>query len=155
MEWAVGTDGHLWLLQSRPVTTEIRGVPFGPVYGPGPVAETFPEPLAELEHDLWVPPLRDAVREAVLLAGLATPKEVDASGVVVSIAGHVAIDLRLAGEITPKRSLARAAEPGAGRASPARRVAGRPAPRRPARPGRAARRAGRRATSRRCRRSRS
>ena len=71
------------------------------MYGPGPVAETFPEPLAELEHDLWVPPLRDAVREAVLLAGLATPKEVAASGVVVSMAGHVAIDLRLAGEITP------------------------------------------------------
>lgn len=105
VEWAVGTDGHLWLLQSRPVTTEIRGVPMGPVYGPGPVAETFPEPLAELEHDLWVPPLRDAVREAILLAGLATPKEVAASGVVVSIAGHVAIDLHLAGEITADRSL--------------------------------------------------
>ena len=72
VEWAIGVDGHVWLLQSRPVTTEIRGVPVGPVYGPGPVAETFPEPLAELEHDLWVPPLRDAVREAVLLAGIAT-----------------------------------------------------------------------------------
>ena len=84
VEWAVGVDGHLWLLQSRPVTTEIRGVPVGPVYGPGPVAETFPEPLAELEHDLWVPPLRDAVREAVLLAGLATPKEVAATEVIVS-----------------------------------------------------------------------
>ena len=105
VEWAVGMDDHLWLLQSRPVTTEIRGVPAGPVYGPGPVAETFPEPLAELEHDLWVPPLRDAVREAVLLAGLATPKEVEESGVVVSIAGHVAIDLRMAGEIPPGRSL--------------------------------------------------
>jgi phosphohistidine swiveling domain-containing protein len=77
----------------------------GPVYGPGPVAETFPEPLAELEHDLWVPPLRDAVREAVLLAGLTTPKEVAATEVIVSIGGHVAIDLRLAGEFVPKRSL--------------------------------------------------
>ena len=106
VEWAVGTDDQLWLLQSRPVTTEIRGVPSGPIYGPGPVAETFPEPLAELEHDLWVPPLRDAVREAVLLAGLATPKEVAESGVVISMAGHVAIDLRLAGEIVPKPTLA-------------------------------------------------
>ena len=70
VEWAVGTDGQLWLLQSRPVTTEIRGVPSGPSTAPGPVAETFPEPLAELEHDLWVPPLREAVREAVLLAGV-------------------------------------------------------------------------------------
>ena len=41
-------------------------MPRGPIYGPGPVAETFPEPLTELEHDLWVPPLREGVREAVL-----------------------------------------------------------------------------------------
>jgi len=105
VEWAIATDDKLWLLQSRPVTTEIRGVPSGPVYGPGPVAETFPEPLAELEHDLWVPPLRDAVRHAVLLAGMATPKEVAGSEVIVSVAGHVAIDLRFAGEIKPKITL--------------------------------------------------
>ena len=30
------------------VTTEIRGVPHGPRYGPGPVAETFPEPHSRL-----------------------------------------------------------------------------------------------------------
>src|SRR5262249_57575092 len=63
VEWAINPDGQLWLLQSRPVTTEIRGVPRGPIYGPGPVAETFPSPLTELEVDLWVPPLREAVRE--------------------------------------------------------------------------------------------
>jgi rifampicin phosphotransferase len=101
VEWAIGRDEVLWLLQSRPVTTEVRGVPRGPVYGPGPVAETFPEPLTELERDLWVPPLQEAVREAVLLAGAATRKEVDASDVVVAIDGHVAIDMRLAGEIPP------------------------------------------------------
>jgi pyruvate,water dikinase len=111
VEWAIGTGGELWLLQSRAVTTEIRGVPRGPIYGPGPIAETFPEPLTELEHDLWVPPLREAVSEAVLLAGVATRKEVDASDIVVSIAGHVAIDLRLAGEIVPKRSLAERLNP--------------------------------------------
>jgi pyruvate,water dikinase len=104
VEWAIEHDGRLWLLQSRPVTTEIRGVPQGPVFGPGPIAETFPEPLAELEHDLWVPPLRDAVREAVVLAGMVTRKEADASEVIVSVGGQVAIDLRLAGEIRPKPS---------------------------------------------------
>jgi pyruvate,water dikinase len=105
VEWAIGNDGKLWLLQSRPVTTQVLGVPRGPIYGPGPIAETFPEPLTELEHDLWVPPLRDAVREAVLLAGAATRAEVDASDVVVAVDGHVAIDLRLAGEIVPKRTV--------------------------------------------------
>ena len=105
VEWAIATDGKLWLLQSRPVTTEIRGIPSGPIFGPGPVAETFPGPLTELERDLWVPPLREAVREAVVLAGGATQAQVDASQVVVCVDGHVAIDLRLAGEIKPKHSL--------------------------------------------------
>ena len=111
VEWAIAADKQLWLLQSRPVTTEIRGVPRGPVYGPGPVAETFPAPLTELEVDLWVPPLREAVCEAVLLAGAATPAEVDASDVVICVDGHVAIDLRLAGEIKPKRSILRVLNP--------------------------------------------
>jgi rifampicin phosphotransferase len=106
VEWAIATDGALWLLQSRPVTTEVRGVPEGPIYGPGPVAETFPAPLTELEEDLWVPPLRDGVAEAVVLAGQASPVEVSASKVVISVGGYVAIDLRLAGEIKPKHGLA-------------------------------------------------
>jgi phosphohistidine swiveling domain-containing protein len=105
VEWAIAHDEQVWLLQSRPVTTEIRGVPRGPIFGPGPVAETFPSPLTELEQDLWVPPLREAVREAVLLAGAATQAEVDASDVVICVDGHVAIDLRLAGEIKPKRTI--------------------------------------------------
>ena len=120
VEWAIARDGHLWLLQSRPVTTEIRGVPQGPIYGPGPVAETFPEPLTELEYDLWVPPLREAVREAVVLAGAATRADVDASQVVVCIDGHVAIDLRLAGDIKPKGSRTRVFNP----ISSARRLRG-------------------------------
>ena len=111
VEWAIAEDGHLWLLQSRPVTTLIRGVPQGPIYGPGPVAETFPEPLTELEYDMWVPPLREAVREAVVLAGAATRAEADASQVVVCIDGHVAIDLRLAGEIRPKGGRTRVFNP--------------------------------------------
>jgi pyruvate,water dikinase len=105
VEWAIADDDTVWLLQSRPITTEIRGAPRGPIYGPGPVAETFPEPLMELEHDLWIPPLRDAVREAVMLAGTATKAEIDASEIVIAVDGHVAIDLRLAGEIRPKSGL--------------------------------------------------
>ena len=102
VEWAIAEDGAVVLLQSRPVTSEVRGVPSGPVYGPGPVAETFPEPLTELEQDLWVPPLQQAVREAVLLAGAATPADVAASDVVVSVRGHVGIDLQLTGDlVTP------------------------------------------------------
>jgi pyruvate,water dikinase len=105
VEWAIATDHKLWLLQSRPVTSEIRGTPRGPIYGPGPVAETFPSPLTELERDLWVPPLREAVAEAVLLSGTATQADIAASEVVVCVDGHVAIDLRLAGEIRPKRTV--------------------------------------------------
>ena len=120
VEWAIATDKRLWLLQSRPVTTEIRGAPRGPVYGPGPVAETFPSPLMELEADLWVPPLRDAVREAVGLAGSATEAQLAASDVVVCVDGHVAIDLRLAGEIKPKERLISKLNP----IPPARRLRG-------------------------------
>jgi phosphohistidine swiveling domain-containing protein len=120
VEWAIATDKQLWLLQSRPVTTEIRGVPRGPIYGPGPVAETFPSPLTELEDDMWVPPLRDAVREAVILAGSATETEVAASEVVVCVDGHVAIDLRLAGEIKPRQRMITKLNP----IPPARRLRG-------------------------------
>ncbi len=111
VEWAIDTDDRLWLLQSRPVTTERRGVPEGPLYGPGPVAETFPEPLSELERDLWLPPLRAGVRNAVLLAGTATKADLADSEIVVAIAGHVAIDLRLAGEIPTKLTLVRRLNP--------------------------------------------
>ncbi|MDX2378333.1 MAG: PEP/pyruvate-binding domain-containing protein [Acidimicrobiia bacterium] len=105
VEWAIGQDDQLWLLQSRPVTTLVRGVPSGPIYGPGPVAETFPEPLTELEDDLWVPPLRDGVRHALVLAGAATKAEIAESEIVVIVNGHVAIDLNLAGDAKPKPSI--------------------------------------------------
>ena len=61
VEWAIGDRRHALTCcnrgRSRPRSAASRS---GPVYGPGPVAETFPEPLTELERDLWVPPLRDS-----------------------------------------------------------------------------------------------
>lgn len=98
IEWAIGPRETLWLLQSRPVTTPITGVPSGPVYGPGPVAETFPQALTELERDLWVAPLNAAVREVTLLTGATTRRRRVTPDPVVEIGGHVAIDLSLTGE---------------------------------------------------------
>ena len=93
MEWAFDREGALWLLQSRPMTTAV-GRRTGPVLGPGPVSETFPDPLYPLERDLWVPPLRSAVREALLLSG-ASQRDVEQSPLVVVLAGRVAVDLEL------------------------------------------------------------
>lgn len=120
VEWAIDDLDRLWLLQSRPITSENRGVPDGPMYGPGPVAETFPEALTELERDLWVPPLRDGVRHAIVLAGAATKAQLARSDVVVTVEGRVAMDLRLAGEIRPRPTLAHKLNP----APAARRLRG-------------------------------
>lgn len=95
VEWAYDRDGRLRLLQSRPVTAEPRGRPQGPVLGAGPVAETFPLPLRRLEVDLWVPPLRVALRAALRLAGTATAERLERSPVVVVLGGRVAVDLDL------------------------------------------------------------
>ncbi|WP_324277683.1 PEP/pyruvate-binding domain-containing protein [Blastococcus brunescens] len=95
VEWAFDSSGRLRLLQSRPVTAEPRGRPVGPVLGPGPVAETFPEPLQPLETDLWVVPLREALRQALLLAGTADGTAVDASPLVTVLGGRAAVDLDL------------------------------------------------------------
>jgi rifampicin phosphotransferase len=104
VEWAV-VDDALVVLQSRPVTTEIRGVPQGALFGPGPVAETFPEPLSRLESDMWVPPLDAAVREALVLSGAHRADELAGRELVVEIDGWVAIDLEATGEISRDPSL--------------------------------------------------
>ena len=95
VEWAYDADGRLRLLQSRPVTAQPRGVPSGPVLGPGPVAETFPQPLRRLEADLWVPPLREALSAALTLAGTATAAQLRSSPVLAVVGGRVAVDLEL------------------------------------------------------------
>jgi pyruvate,water dikinase len=59
------------------------------------VAETFPEPLQPLETDLWVPPLREALRQALLLAGTAEVSAVEGSPLVTVLGGRVAVDLDL------------------------------------------------------------
>lgn len=104
IEWAFDHDGQLFLFQSRPVTA-VTSIADGPVMGPGPIAETFPDPLAPLEEDLWIEPLRVAVTHALSIAGSATRRAISRSPVVESIGGRVAADLELFGIRTRKKTL--------------------------------------------------
>jgi pyruvate,water dikinase len=101
IEWAIDGSGHLWLLQSRPITT-LHGPTSGPVYGPGPVAETFPDPLSPLEQDLWLDPLRDGLRQALAIVGTAPGRRLRRARLVIAVDGRVAADLDLLG-LRPKR----------------------------------------------------
>ncbi len=104
IEWGL-VDGRLIVFQSRPITSEVRGVPSGPVYGPGPVAETFPEALTRLETDLWVDPLRDGVREALRISGAVAQRDLRNRALVIDVDGQVAIDLEITGELGRRRGL--------------------------------------------------
>jgi pyruvate,water dikinase len=111
VEWATDRNGKLWLLQSRPITAAPSGAPAeGPVFGPGPVAETFPDPLSALELDLWAEPLAEALREILPLVGAATRRSVRRSPMLIDVAGRVAIDLKLIGAI-PRRGLVAKLDP--------------------------------------------
>ncbi len=94
IEWAVTDGGRLLLLQSRPVTA-IGAVGTGPLLGPGPVAETFPEPPRPLEQDLWLTPLREALRVVLTLTGRATRRALDRSPIALAVEGRPAVDLDL------------------------------------------------------------
>ncbi|HEX2275329.1 MAG TPA: PEP/pyruvate-binding domain-containing protein [Acidimicrobiales bacterium] len=94
VEWAFDDEGRLWLLQSRPITA-VAPAAKGPLLGPGPVAETFPEPLSVLEEELWLVPLRTALVEALRLAGTASRRQLSRSSVVTTVGGRVAADLAL------------------------------------------------------------
>lgn len=105
VEWAIDQAGKLWLLQSRPITAARSDAAVqGPVFGPGPVAETFPDALSPVELDLWVTPLADALRAVLPVVGAATRRSVRRSPVLIDIGGRVAIDLKLIGAL-PRRGL--------------------------------------------------
>ena len=99
VEWAIEDDGTLLLLQSRPVTATAAGTLSGPVLGPGPLGETFPDPLSPLEADLWVRPLRDGVLAALAETRAVSPARVRRSPVVLTVSGRVAADLELLGYV--------------------------------------------------------
>lgn len=94
VEWAITRDGRVLLLQSRPITA-VGATGRGPVLGPGPVAETFPDPLHVLEQDLWLPPLREALQTVLPLLGRASGSEVARSPVLTIVDGRPAVDLDL------------------------------------------------------------
>lgn len=119
VEWALNGD-ELIMLQSRPVTAVAdESSAVGPVFGPGPVSETFPRPLTALEIDLWVEPLRLAIAEVLTLTGSASKKALAKSPVVTTVAGRVAADLALLGAMPGKKTFFQRIDP----RPPSRRLA--------------------------------
>lgn len=110
IEWAIDDAGAVRLLQSRPITT-LHGPGGGPLYGPGPVAETFPDALAPLEEDLWLDPLREGMRHALGLLGGNSPGRLRRAPLVVSVDGRPAVDLVLVGADPRRRSWLRKLDP--------------------------------------------
>lgn len=117
LEWAVDSEGDLRLLQSRPVTA-VAAPLIGPSHGqrritlgPGPVAETFPDPLRRLEADLWLVPLRQGIERALRSTGSVSDSAIERSPVVVAVGGWAAVDLGLIGVASGRRSLRQRANP--------------------------------------------
>ncbi|MDP2292268.1 MAG: PEP/pyruvate-binding domain-containing protein [Actinomycetota bacterium] len=114
LEWAVDEAGRLWLLQSRPVTAIAEtGTGPQPILGPGPLAETFPEPLSRLSVDLWLDPLRDGMVRALSATRAASQESIARSPVVSAVNGRAAVDLELIGMTAPHRSWRRRISPSA------------------------------------------
>jgi pyruvate,water dikinase len=117
IEWCIDHDGSLVMFQTRPVTA-VGSSATGPVLGPGPVAETFPEALSPLEVDLWVDPLRSAIEHALRIAGAASRRQIARSPIVTTVGGRVAADLELLGVATARKTFWQRLNP----VPPARRV---------------------------------
>ena len=66
---------------ARCTAVRCRSLSEGPMLGPGPVAETFPEPLRPLEVALWVEPLREGVIGALHVTGAVSPRRLERSPV--------------------------------------------------------------------------
>ena len=115
VEWAVEAGGELRLLQSRPVTaaapqTAAHGR-HRVTLGPGPVAETFPDPLRPLEADLWLVPLRQGIERALAATGSVADEALARSPVVVAVGGWAAVDLGLIGVVSGRKSLRQRVDP--------------------------------------------
>jgi len=119
IEWAFDGSGRLWLLQSRPVTAAPAPMPIsGPVFGPGPVAETLPEALSPLEEDLWVEPMRAAIEDALKVVGATRARALAESPILITVDGRVAADLDVMGVHERSRPLLAKLDP----RPPARRL---------------------------------
>ncbi|WP_192809576.1 PEP/pyruvate-binding domain-containing protein [Actinomadura rudentiformis] len=112
VEFAFDHDGRLWLLQSRPVTA-LAPVPprRATLLGPGPVAETLPDPLAPLEEDLWLAPLNHGIGEALATAGAVSRRALRKSPTVLAVGGRAAADLQRLGAAPGRRSRLRMLNP--------------------------------------------
>ncbi|MFC9971676.1 PEP/pyruvate-binding domain-containing protein [Spirillospora sp. NPDC127200] len=120
IEFAFDAQGRLWLLQSRPVTALAPAAPRrAPLLGPGPVAETLPDPLSPLEEDLWVAPLDRGLGEALAFAGTVSRRALRRSPTVRLVDGRAAADLGRLGAAPGRPSRLRLLDP----VPPARRLA--------------------------------
>ncbi|NEW46211.1 PEP/pyruvate-binding domain-containing protein, partial [Nocardia cyriacigeorgica] len=102
VEWAVDERGTVRLLQARPITT-LHGRVDGPILGPGPLAETFPDPLRPLEQDVWLAPMAEGLRVALELTGAAPARRIRESPIATAVLGIAVADLELLGVIRPRR----------------------------------------------------